>query len=290
MHGMGFYTARGSSWAAANPFSVETTYADGVIASAVVVPRDVRQQFGGSLGGPVPGSHTSHGSGPNTGLFYFYAFDRQLRDFPAVSSPDYAGFYALSATQTALLANRGVTPSKTMAALNYLNSLTGLVDRKADQTVNFGRLDWQRHGGSRVLLEYNRARWNLPAGARSGAVVDRGRASLGSSFGKVDAGVARADGVWGHGLTDELRLEYGRELQYEEAQAPLPQEPAVGPGGLVPEISIGPDGLTFGTPASLGAACLPGGAQAGGGERLRLGPGPQPAATRRRLRGSARLR
>jgi hypothetical protein len=52
-------------------------------------------------------------------------------------------------------------------------------------------LDWQRRGGSRVVLEYNRARWSGPGAARSGAVVDRGLASVGSSYGKVDAGVAR---------------------------------------------------------------------------------------------------
>ncbi len=97
-----------------------------------------------------------------------------VRNFPAISAPGYAGFYQLTATQTALLANRGVTLAKTNAALNYLDSLTGTVARQADQTVNFGRVDWQRKGGSQLVLEYNRARWSAPAGARSGAVVDRG--------------------------------------------------------------------------------------------------------------------
>ena len=51
-----------------------------------------------------------------------------------MSAPGYAGFYALTATQTALLGNRGVTPAKTNAALNYLDSLTGTVARRQDQT------------------------------------------------------------------------------------------------------------------------------------------------------------
>ncbi len=53
-------------------------------------------------------------------------------------------------------------------------------------------------------------------------------------------------------LSNELRVQYGRDFQYETAQAPLPQEPAVGPGGFAPEIAIGPDGFTFGTSSSLG--------------------------------------
>jgi Carboxypeptidase regulatory-like domain len=125
LHGMGFYTLRQSAWAAANPFSIETQYANGVVASGIVKPQDTRQQGGGSVGGPVAGTR---GAGKD-GLYYFYAFDQQRRSFPAISSPAYAGFYTLTATQKALLGNRGVSTAKTNAALNYLDSLTGTVAR-----------------------------------------------------------------------------------------------------------------------------------------------------------------
>ena len=265
LHGMGFYTLRNSAWAAANPFSIASGYADGVVSSAVVKPQDQRQQYGGSIGGPVPGflSGTNDGSWSRRNadqrqrLFYFYAFDAQHRNFPAISAPGYAGFYSLTANQTALLANRGVTPAETNTALNYLTSLTGTVARHADQTVNFGRVDWQHGSGSRVVLEYNRARWSSPAGARSEPVVDRGVASLGSSYGKVDAGVARWIQFINSRLSNELRAQYGRQLQYDSAQTPLAQEPNIGPGGMPPEVSIGPQGLVFGTPAALGQKAYP---------------------------------
>ena len=267
LHGMGFYTARDSAWAAANPFAVASTYVNGVVTSGVVKPLDLRQQFGGSVGGPVRwkgddgftrmGADQALKADRVQKLFFFYAFDEQLRNFPAISAPGYAGFYSLTATQTALLANRGVTPAETNAALNYLDSLTGTVARQANQTVNFGRVDWQRRGGSRVVLEYNRVRWSGPGAARSGAVVDRGIASIGSSYGKVDAGVARWVQFLGAKLSNEVRAQYGRELQYETAQAPLPQEPNIAPGGMAPEVSIGPDGFVFGTPAALGQKAYP---------------------------------
>jgi len=57
----------------------------------------------------------------------------------------------------------------------------------------------------------------------------------------------------------QQRAAGGREqgLEYEAASAPLPQEPAVGLGGYTPEVAIGPDGLTFGTPPSLGRRAYP---------------------------------
>jgi hypothetical protein len=118
-------------------------------------------------------------------------------------------------------------------------------------------VDWARTGSERLIGEYNRARWSSPAGARSGAVVNRGTASLGSSYGAVDMGVVRWVRFLRPNVSNELRVQYGRELQYETGQQPLAQEPAVGPGGLPPEVSIGPEGLVFGTPAALGQRAYP---------------------------------
>jgi hypothetical protein len=222
MHGTGFYLARDSAWGATNPFSIATRYADGVVTSAAVKPHDLRQQFGGSVGGAVVRGR----------LFYFYAFDQQRRGFPAVSSPLDTSFYLLTPTQKALLGNRGVTPGKVNAALDYLDSLTGTVARRADQTVNFGKLDWQASARNRLSLQYDRARSSAPGGAMREAVVDRGVASLGSSYTNVDSLLGRW--LWSKRarFSNELRVALGRDFQFEQASAPLPQEPAVGPGAM----------------------------------------------------------
>ena len=73
----------------------------------------------------------------------------------------------------------------------------------------------------------------------------------------MDAGVARWVQFVASGVSNEARVQIGRQLQYETAQTPLAQEPNVGPGGLPPEISIGPNGLVFGTPAALGQRVYP---------------------------------
>jgi len=247
LHGSAFYFARTSALAATNPFSIATTYTNGVITSTTVKPHDLRNQFGGSVGGAaIPDK-----------LFYFYAYEQQRRSFPAISAPSDPAFYALTATQLALLGNRGVTTAKVNAALNYLDSLTGSTPRRSDHTINFGKLDWQTSAKHRLSTQYDRARSSAPGALRTAPVVDRGIASLGSSTTKVDAVLTRWMWSVSPHLTNELRFQYGRDLRSEQAQTPLPQEPAVGPGGYAPEVAIGSQDFTFGTPPSLHRRAYP---------------------------------
>lgn len=246
-HGSLFYQVRSSAFAASDPFAVATHFRDGVVSSEVVRPHDLRQQFGGTIGGAAIPKR----------LFYFYAFDAQRRGFPGVSSPESAAFYSLTATQVALLGNRGVTAAKTGAALSYLDSLTGTLARRQDQTINFGKVDWQAREQDRLSLEYNRARSSAAGGGRSAAVVNRGLASFGNSDVRVDAVIGRWIHVLNDHLSNEVRGQYGRELHLERAQTPLAQEPAIGPNGLAPEVAIGPEGLIFGTPASVSQGASP---------------------------------
>lgn len=258
LHGSGFYLARNSAWGATNPFSVSSSYTDGVVTNTLVKPHDLRQQFGGSLGGPIAlPSRNPTGFPRQSKLFYFAAVDVQRRTNDAVSSPGYAGFFSLTETQKALLGNRGVSAKATTAALDYLDSLAGTVARRSDQQITFGKVDWQLSAKDRLSVQENRVRWDSPGGARSEPVVERGRASIGNAYGKVDAAVGRLVSLWTSHLSNEIRAAYGRDFEYETAQPPLPQEPAIGPGGLAPEVSIGPNGFTFGTPASLGRKAYP---------------------------------
>ena len=74
MHGAGFYLARTSAWGAANPLSRcdEPRQRRVVTVGGVVKPNDLRQQFGGSVGGPLMRDR----------LFYFYTTDFLRRNYP----------------------------------------------------------------------------------------------------------------------------------------------------------------------------------------------------------------
>jgi len=247
LHGSAFYLLRDSALNAANPYSIATRYANGAVTGSVVKPHDLRQQYGGSIGGPAVQDR----------LFYFYAFDQQRRGFPAVSSPLDPDFYSLTATQTALLAARGVSAAKVNAALSYLDSLTGTTARRWDQTIHFGKLDWKAAENQRVSVQYDRARSSASGGARSAPVVGYGVGSLGSSYAHVDVLAGRWLWTPTSSMSNEMRAQFARDFQFETAQKPLAQEPAVGPGGYAPEVAIGPEGLTFGTPSSFGRKAYP---------------------------------
>jgi hypothetical protein len=248
LHGSGFFNLRSDLLAAKNPLAIATSYADGAVTSGVVKPHDLRESFGGTLGGPVPRFHS---------LRYFGAVEVQRRGFPAISSPQDPQFYNLTATQRALLGTRGVPSKGINSALNYLSSLTGSTPRRADQDIEFARLDW--HAWSRLTLgaEYNHAHWSAPAGLIDAPVVARGRASMGNAAGSVDQVLLRISPRWSSRTLNEARLALLRDLQYETPQLPLAQEQAIGPGGSSPEVNIGPNGLLFGTPATLTRLAYP---------------------------------
>ena len=247
LHGSAFLSTRNSALAATNPYALATTYNAGTVTSALVKPHDARNQFGGSLSGALLPRR----------IFFFAAVDAQHRGFPAISSPQDPNFYSLTPTQRALLLNRGVRTTAIASALTYLDSLTGPTDRRADGNVAFARLDLHATHRLAAALEYNRARWNQPAGALSAPVVSRARASIGSTSDSIDTGIARLTATLTPFFSNELVLSYGHDLESQSPQPPLPQEPAIGPGNLPPEVAIGPQGLTFGTPAALGRAAYP---------------------------------
>ena len=246
LHGSGEFALRSSVFAAAEPLAYASTYAAGVETTTRVKPHDLRETYAATVGGPL-----------GRAFFGFYAFDAQRRGFPAISSPADPSFYALTAIQRALLANRGVSSQATAAALTYLASLTGRVDRRADQTIHFARVDWLRHPAFAPALQYNRVRWSSPAGLVTAPVVARARASLGTASGSVDQVLLRVSSSAGARTGNELRVGWLRDLQDELPQTPLAGEPAISPGGLAPEVNIGPNGLLFGTPATVSRQAYP---------------------------------
>ena len=246
-HGSAFFNLRSSALAASNPLAVATTYVNGAVSTQTVKPHDLRENYGGTLGGPVPRVAR---------LFYFYTFDQQRRGFPAISTPSDPNFYALTNIQRALLRTRGLTAAQIDAGLTYVASLTGETPRRADQTIHFGKLDWHPRPRMAVSAQYNGVRWNSPAGLIDAPTVARGRASLGNANGGLDEGLIRIETTHRH-LTNQLAVQFVHDLQYESPQANLPQEPPIGPGGLAPEVNIGPNGLLFGTPAFLSKSAYP---------------------------------
>ncbi len=81
LHGQVFYFERNSSLAAINPYTTLTSFnnAGDDFVTSPYRPLDVRRQMGFGIGGSIVKDR----------LFWFYSFDREARDFPAVSRVGY---------------------------------------------------------------------------------------------------------------------------------------------------------------------------------------------------------
>jgi hypothetical protein len=252
LHGSAFLLAAESAWAAANPFSVATHYANGLVSSNVVKPDGRSFHFGGSLG-------RSLGLVRKVGLFG--SLEVQRRQGSLVSTPASTSFFSLTPMQTTLLGTRGVSATATNAALTYLDGLTGTIAADATRVLGFVRMDAAVTKSDAVMLSFSGHASSAPAGAALGqasdAVVASGRGSVGGSYVEVEAGAGR----WLHTFSPrwnlETRAQVAHELAYETPHAPLPQEPGIGPDGLAPQVTIAPDGFSYGTPTSLGRSAYP---------------------------------
>jgi hypothetical protein len=264
LHGNAFVRVRESAWAATNPFSVATHYDDGVVTSEGVKPEGSQVQFGGSVGMPL--ARRGGGKGRRRPKFrwemeggeplsLFASVEALLHEDHLVSTPALANFYDLSVDQLALLANRGVDGTARVAALDYLDSLTGTTERHAYRVMGTVRVDASPTARDRVTASYAGNRFDSPSGAALGqasdAVVSRGMGSLGDSVVHVDVGSGRWLRTFSKRLNNEVRGQVAHDLDYQTPHAPLAQEPAIGPQGYAPQVSIAPNGFSFGTPSSL---------------------------------------
>jgi hypothetical protein len=147
--------------------------------------------------------------------------------------------------------------------LGIENSFLGPVPRTGDQVLNFPKLDWQISERNHLALEYNRLRWDSPAGMQTQASNFDGRASFGNDFVKEDFGVARLTTVLNSSLLNTFLFQYGRDFETETSQLPLPNELPMSNNafGRPPEVEIGFEydstGFNIGKPNDLERKALP---------------------------------
>jgi len=258
-HGEATASVRSSALAAYNPFSVVTHYRNGSITNFLVRPEDTLVQLGAHISLPL--GQLFPAKKFKKQLTMFASFEEELRNDPAIASPAMDTFYTLTATQTALLGNRGVNAAATNTALDYLDSLTGAVPRSSMRTLGSLRIDEQAGKRDHLVGTYQGNRFNLPAGAgfrsASNAVVNSGIASVGNSTINVDAVAAHWLHAFSPSLAHTLRAQFVHDLEFETPRPPLAQEPAISVDSYAPEVEIAPNGFTYGTPANLGRVAYP---------------------------------
>ncbi|HKY45557.1 MAG TPA: TonB-dependent receptor, partial [Pyrinomonadaceae bacterium] len=245
-HGGLFYYQRNNKWGARNPLATRTELVNGVFTPVGFKPKDVRHQFGGTIGGPIAKDK----------VFFFFSYDQQKRNFPGLSIFSSNTFLNPStATRNAIIA-RGVTSAQIDSTLDFLSSLSGPLERTGDQKLFLPKIDWVVNDKNTLTVSYNRLRWESPAGVQTQATNTRARDNFGDDFVEIDALNVKLASTLSPTVLNEFRFQWGRDNETQFSQPPLPGEPTNAPGGRSPQTFI-QNGFSFGMPEFLERAAFP---------------------------------
>ena len=245
-HGGVFYYQRNNKWGARNPLATRTELINGVFTPVGYKPKDVRHQFGGTIGGPIVKDKA----------FFFFSYDQQKRNFPGLSIFSSNTFLNLNTAARNTLVSRGLTPVQIDNALEFLRSISGPVPRTGDQKLFLPKVDWVINDKNTLTVSYNRLRWESPAGVQTQATNTRAIDNFGNDFVNIDSVNVKLASTLTPTLLNEFRMQWGRDEETQFSQAPAAGEPTNGPGGRSPQTFI-QNGFSFGMPEFLERAAFP---------------------------------
>jgi hypothetical protein len=248
-HGDVFYFQRNNKWGARNPLATNSVQtAPGVFTLVGIKPKDVRHQFGGTIGGPVVKDKA----------FFFFSYDEQRRDFPGLARFGTNGFLNLSsANRTALLA-RGITDAQVNSTLGFLNGLTGAVPRRGDQKIFLPKFDWNINKSNAFSVTYNHLRWDSPNGVQTQATNTRATDNFGDDRVGIDWVTFRLNSTISGNIVNEARYQWGRDNEQQFSTAPNTGEPTNSVGGRSPQVILSSStNFSFGIPEFLERPSFP---------------------------------
>jgi hypothetical protein len=204
--GEGFYYLRSDKFQSREPF-------------ATTKPKEKRQQFGASFGGPIQHDR----------VFYFVNLDQQLRNFPGfVRAFTGDAYYAQACTAPGCDATRA-----------YLHSLEGLFDREGNNKIVLGKVDWAASNKNNLTIQYNLHRWDSPNGIQTQPILaGSSNDANGKDIVKTDFAVATLNSVLSQKWLNEARVQIGRDFEAQEPNS-------TGPGTTVT------NGISYGMPNFL---------------------------------------
>jgi hypothetical protein len=247
-HGDLFYYNRNSGNGARNPLGFLPVLLPGGGSTLVgIKPVDVRQQWGGTIGGPIIKDR----------LFFFFNYDQQKRNFPGIATFSNQNFLNTANRAALMAAPRNLTAAQIDNTIAFLSSVSGLNPRKGDQIIFLPKIDWQINQNNSFNISYNRMRWESPNGVQTAPVVQRGRSNWGDDFVSVDSLNSKVQSSITANLLNEFRFQYSRDFERQFSVEPLPGEPSTALGGTrSPGVFI-TGGFEFGTPNFLDRNSFP---------------------------------
>lgn len=204
LRGSGFYYLRDDALNARNPLDFTTVRnANGSLSRVPVKPADRRQQFGGTLGGPIKKDR----------LFWFFSYDQQKRNFPANAQPSTATFFQECYTQ-------GIAAAACDQAVAFILPQTGVMPRRGDQWIFLPKIDWQITANQLFSASYNYTKWDSPNGIQSQPVITNAASNNGTDRVRADIVNLRLTSTLSPSLLNEARFQYGRDFESQLPNAP----------------------------------------------------------------------
>ncbi len=127
-------------------------------------PDEKRNQFGGSIGGPIKKDR----------LFYFFNNEITRRDYPLISS--HTG-QPLFNSQGVYVAPCAASVSQCANAQRFLDRFNKIVPRTANQELLYLKTDYRVNDRNTISASFNYLRWISPNGIQTGAVLNNGAAT-----------------------------------------------------------------------------------------------------------------
>ncbi len=200
-----FYYFRDSAFGARNAFATEK-------------PDDRRQQFGGSIGGPIKRDR----------LFFFVNTDNQRQSNPFIVTAGSALANVASVTQADLAAaisrfrsdpafDPTITPERAWRSFletkSFIESELGTHPRRFDQLTLFPRLDWVAHPNLNVSIRHNYQNFDSLNGLVAGSVLSRAVENTGTTVVKTHSLGVQVNAVLTNSTVLESRVQYARDDQ-----------------------------------------------------------------------------
>ena len=239
VHGDAYWLIRDDLWLARDPIAN---------AGGQPKPDERRQYFGGGIGGPIVRGK----------VFYYANYDQFKRNFPMIVTTNNPNFFNTNAPAT------GQSPSQAFNCLNGAsaamaaecnNVLAALhplfnatVPRKADNYLGLAKIDYQLNSNNRVSSVVNILRWDSPNGIQTGPVTNVSALADGPDLVHNQFVTATWNSVIRPSLVNEVRFQYGEDLEFETANHS-------GPSFAWSSSSIG--GADFGMPNFLPRGFFP---------------------------------
>ena len=130
----------------------------------------------------------------------------------------YGGNYAIAAAHyDQLLFGSAVSSVTGLSTPGLLDDL-GTTPRTGDEVLNTPKLDWQITPKNHLSGLYHRLRWDSPGGVQTQTSNNYAIDTFGTDFVKLDYGLVKLDSLIFTNLSNEFRVQYGRELDWEGEQ------------------------------------------------------------------------